>query len=162
MKQTDPDWQAIVETPLGPLGVRVDAKGLAEIDFLPNDRRAQSAADPLSRKVVGQLARYFLQPAPPFSLPLHLQGTPFQRSVWGLLCEIPVGQVWTYGEMARRLGSSPRAVGNACRRNPVPVVVPCHRVVGAQGLGGYAGETTGRNMEIKRWLLAHEGVELPA
>lgn len=154
-------WQAIVDSPIGPLGVRVDADGLAEIDFLPRNRKSKPASDPFSRQVIEELECYFLRPDHPFSLLLHPKGTAFQHSVWGLLREIPVGEVWTYGEIARRLGSSPRAVGNACRHNPLPVVVPCHRVVSAQGLGGYAGETAGRNMEIKRWLLTHEGVRLP-
>ena len=161
MREASPTWQAIIETPIGPLGVRVDAEGLAGIDFLPCERKGKPALDSLTKQVIKELECYFSRPDYCFSLPLHPQGTPFQQSVWRLLREIPVGEVWTYGEIARRLGSSPRAVGNACRHNPLPVVVPCHRVVSAQGRGGYDGKTAGRNMEIKCWLLTHEGVRLP-
>lgn len=84
-------------------------------------------------------------------------GTAFQRRVWQALTAIPPGQVRTYGELARALGSSPRAVGNAARANPWPLVVPCHRLVASQGLGGYGGQTRGQGLAIKRWLLAHEG-----
>jgi len=150
-----------VATPIGPLGVATDGVGVSGIDFLSPAVAPKEAATPLAERVVKELEHYFLDAAHGFSLPLHAAGTEFQRAVWGLLREIPLGQVWTYGDMARKLGSSPRAVGNACRRNPLPVIVPCHRVVSAQGLGGYAGETAGRNMEIKCWLLAHEGVGLP-
>jgi len=150
-----------VATPIGPLGVATDGGAVTGIDFLPPAVGPKVADTPLAGRVVKELEHYFLDASHGFSLPLHAAGTEFQQSVWGLLREIPLGQVWTYGDMARKLGSSPRAVGNACRHNPLPVIVPCHRVVSAQGLGGYAGETAGRNMEIKCWLLAHEGVDLP-
>jgi len=91
-----------------------------------------------------------------FDLPVMTKGTAFQQKVWTLLESIPVGQTWTYGKLARSIGSSPRAVGGACRRNPVALIVPCHRVVAAQGNGGYAGATSGSNMQVKNWLLAHE------
>jgi methylated-DNA-[protein]-cysteine S-methyltransferase len=77
------------------------------------------------------------------------------------LQDIPPGTVRTYAELARQLGSAARAVGGACRNNPVPILIPCHRVVGQQGLGGYTGALTGDPLGIKRWLLRHEGVETP-
>jgi methylated-DNA-[protein]-cysteine S-methyltransferase len=77
--------------------------------------------------------------------------------IWALLRAIPVGQTRTYGEVARELGSAARAVGQACRANPCPIVVPCHRVVGRHGLGGFAGDHQGSRLAIKRWLLHHEG-----
>ena len=87
-------------------------------------------------------------------------GTPFQKAVWLELCKIPLGEIRTYGEIARKLNSSARAVGNACRKNPIQIIIPCHRVISAKGLGGYAGETDGKQINIKRWLLSHEGVEV--
>ncbi|MCP4042152.1 MAG: MGMT family protein, partial [Gammaproteobacteria bacterium] len=84
------------------------------------------------------------------------RGTDHQLRVWNALGEIPPGETMTYGELARHLGSGPRAVGNACRSNPVPIVVPCHRVVSATGLGGFMGDTAGEPMAIKSWLLRHE------
>lgn len=88
-------------------------------------------------------------------------GSPFQRRVWRAIRAIPSGRTRTYGEVAAELGSAPRAVGGACRANPYPLLVPCHRVIGATGLGGFAGDASGRLIAIKRWLLAHEGVAMP-
>ena len=93
-------------------------------------------------------------------LKLDPQGTAFQKAVWQELMKIPGGEVRTYKDIALKLGSSPRAVGNACRQNPIPILIPCHRVVSVSGPGGYAGKTAGREMQIKKWLLMHEGVNL--
>ena len=84
-------------------------------------------------------------------------GTPYQRRVWQALQQIPVGEVCTYGELSAELNSSPRAVAQACRANPLPILIPCHRVVSATGLGGYMGKSEGHELAIKRWLLHHEG-----
>jgi methylated-DNA-[protein]-cysteine S-methyltransferase len=89
-------------------------------------------------------------------------GSAFQRRVWQVISAIPAGRTRTYGEIAAELGSAPRAVGGACRANPYPLLVPCHRVVGASGLGGFAGDRSGRLLAVKRWLLAHEGALIPA
>jgi methylated-DNA-[protein]-cysteine S-methyltransferase len=102
-------------------------------------------------------AQYFDDPNRRIALRTAVEGTDFQRAVWRLIAAIPVGSTRTYGELAAELGSAPRAVGGACRANPVPLIVPCHRVVGKTGLGGFAGDTGGRLREIKRRLLAHEG-----
>jgi len=91
-----------------------------------------------------------------------LQGTAFQRRVWEALTRIPAGQTLTYGELAARLDSGARAVGNACRHNPVSIIVPCHRVVSATGIGGYSGSTGGREIDRKQWLLGREGIAGPA
>jgi len=88
---------------------------------------------------------------------LRPAGTAFQRRVWERLQQIPPSEVMTYGQLAQELASSPRAVAGACRANPVPILIPCHRVVAASGLGGYMGQTAGRELAIKRWLLQHEG-----
>lgn len=147
-------------SPLGTLGIKLCAEGLQEIElFCEVDCNPDPAAVPES-EVRWQLDAYFQESDFRFSLPLHLSGTEFQQRVWRRLCRIKPGEVRTYGEIARDLGSSPRAVGNACRRNPVPVVVPCHRVVGATGIGGYSGATEGGKLDVKRWLLAYEGVHL--
>ncbi|MCW9023622.1 MAG: methylated-DNA--[protein]-cysteine S-methyltransferase [Gammaproteobacteria bacterium] len=106
-----------------------------------------------------QLEAYFIDSSAEFELPLSLKGTPFQQRVWKYLQSIPVGEVRTYGWLAKQLHSSAQAVGNACRSNPVPIVVPCHRVVGAKGAGGFAGKMSGEPMQVKHWLLLHEGVQ---
>ncbi|MCG6940083.1 MAG: methylated-DNA--[protein]-cysteine S-methyltransferase [Thiohalocapsa sp.] len=99
---------------------------------------------------------YFQDSCRRIDLPVQLGGTPFQRRVWRLIAAIAPRSTRTYGELAAALGSSPRAVGGACRANPCPLVVPCHRVVARHGLGGFAGDRGGRLLDIKRWLLAHE------
>jgi methylated-DNA-[protein]-cysteine S-methyltransferase len=108
--------------------------------------------------VARALSRYFADGTRPIGLDVLPAGTDFQRRVWRALQAIPAGQTRTYGELARQLGSGARAVGNACRNNPVSVVVPCHRVVAVSGPGGYSGHMTGAPLRRKRWLLAHEGV----
>ena len=90
------------------------------------------------------------------SLHLAPQGTEYQKHIWNTLRRCPSGKVWSYGDLAEKVNSGARAVGNACRRNPIPIVVPCHRIVSANGIGGYAGKTAGSYMLIKEWLLQHE------
>lgn len=150
-------FQAILATPLGPLGVRVVDQGVAESRFLSADTPLRDPEVPLAEVVARQLAAYFADPDWCFDLPLASRGTPFQERVWAALRAIPPGQTRTYGDLARALGTGPRAVGGACRANPCPILVPCHRVVAAQGPGGYAGARTGPWPAIKHWLLAHEG-----
>ncbi len=118
---------------------------------------------PFGQLIAQQLKQYFLNPRFKFSLPCQLdQATRFQQQVWQTLIQIPPGEVKTYGALAKELGSSARAVGNACRQNCFPLVIPCHRVVSASGIGGYAGDTLQHQkgeiefMQIKQWLLAHE------
>lgn len=151
-------YDLTLATPVGSLGLRLGPAGVCAIDFLtsalPVPQPAPAAG--LAGEAARQLARYFREPRAGFSLPLALEGTAFQRRVWEALRAIPPGQTLTYGALARRLGSSARAVGGACRANPVPLIVPCHRVVAAGGLGGFGGATSGPRTRLKRWLLAHE------
>jgi len=154
------NYQAVIEAPfLRPpclLGIQIDGEFLTGIDYIFSDSEPLAPCTPLAKEVVTQLDSYFDDAGCSFELPVELQGTPFQRRVWQALVSIPAGETSTYGAIAQQLASSPRAVGNACRSNPLPVIVPCHRVVSASGFGGYAGHTSGRNMSIKRWLLGHE------
>ncbi len=150
---------AIIPLPLLPndwmLGIQTTARGLRGIVFLPR-QRALAPTTPQARRIVSQLENYFADPAWRFDLPLDLQGSDFQLRVWRRLAAIPPGQPLSYGALAADIGSGARAVGNACRRNPVPLVLPCHRVVAKSGLGGFAGSTEGGFMPIKQALLAHE------
>jgi methylated-DNA-[protein]-cysteine S-methyltransferase len=150
---------ALVDTPLGPIGLSWEGETLTQVDLEPDTGRVEAGATP-PEAFRRQLTQYFKDGCGTFDLPLVLQGTEFQRRVWSLLRAIPAGETRTYGALARELGSAPRAVGQACRANPLPIVVPCHRVVGAQGLGGFAGDTSGRRLAVKRWLLRHEGVPI--
>jgi len=140
------------------VGIRVGNGGVTRIRLFPQaDPVTTRNDDPaLVDRIVTQLNEYLNDPGKGFSLPLNLQGSVFQRRVWRALMDIPPGETRTYGMLARNMGTSARAIGGACRSNPVPIIVPCHRVVAAHGLGGYAGHTGGALLAIKNWLLEHE------
>ncbi len=153
-------FSAVVDTPIAAvrLGIVSDSASLRRICFLDESTPLVAPETPLARRVTGQLSAYFRRSDSPFDLPLAPEGSPFQRRVWRAICAIGVGEVATYGEIARGLDSAARAVGNACGVNPLPIVVPCHRVVAKCGLGGFMGQGEGASLAIKRWLLRHEGV----
>lgn len=151
-------YQAVVATPLGRVGIRMSDKAVSVLDYLPADTAELPPVDPATAAVVQQLIAYFNDPRTPLTVPLSPAGTSFQQRVWGALQAIPTGSVLRYGEMAGQLETSSRAIGGACRNNPIPILIPCHRVVSRQGLGGYSGEIDGDLLAIKRWLLRHEGV----
>ena len=113
----------------------------------------------MEKRIARQLQRYFDDPARRIECPLHLAAaTPFQRRVWKAIAATRSGQTLTYGGIAERLNTRPRAVGGACRANPVPIVVPCHRVISKSGeLRGYTGPTKGKGLKVKARLLRHEG-----
>jgi len=143
-----------MDSPIGGLRLHADAGLLTAIDFDARPRRAK-VADALLDDAVRQLTEYFAGERTTFDLPLASDGTEFQKKVWGELRRIPFGETASYGEVARRLGYEPvasRAVGAANGTNPIPIIVPCHRVIGADGtLTGYAG-----GLERKKVLLALE------
>jgi methylated-DNA-[protein]-cysteine S-methyltransferase len=150
---------ALVPTPEFALGVTLSAHddALAGIHFLPADTVPVAAQTPLAREVVHQLTAWLLDARFVFDLPTVTQGTPFQQRVWALISAIPPGETRSYGELAAILGTAPRPVGAACGANPLPLVVPCHRVLARDGtLGGFARERSGFLLDIKRTLLAHE------
>ncbi|GAA1902600.1 methylated-DNA--[protein]-cysteine S-methyltransferase [Lapillicoccus jejuensis] len=155
-------WHTTLPSPLGPLTAVRDEQGLTGLYFeghsrTPDRSRWGAPADDGFAALAAQLEQYFAGVRTTFDIPLHVAGTPFQRAVWDLLREIPTGTTTTYGALSARLGGGPahpRAVGHAVGANPVSVLVPCHRVVGATGsLTGYAG-----GLERKRHLLTLEGV----
>ncbi len=152
------NYQASIKTPFAHLGIRVIDNKLAAIDFIESSSEIEPD-DKSTANVCSQIRQYLDDPKANNQLDIScsIAGTPFQQKVWRELRNIPVGKVVTYGELAKRLGTSARAVGNACRKNPVPVVIPCHRVVSSSGIGGYAGDTGGDLLKIKSWLLQHEG-----
>jgi methylated-DNA-[protein]-cysteine S-methyltransferase len=138
------------------VAVKTRDQRVTQISYLPASVDSQAPRNPLAERAARQLERYREDPDARFDLPLHVEGTPFQRRLWHALCEIPRGKTLTYGELARRLGGEARAVGQACGDNRLPIVIPCHRVVAANGIGGFAHATGGYLVEAKRWLLAHE------
>lgn len=154
---------AKLRTPFATLAIVTEGDAIASIRYLPRGERAQAARTPAARLAVEQLQRYLDDPGWRFTLPLAARGTAFQRRVWEAICAIPVGESRTYGEIARSVRSSARAVGGACGANRIALVIPCHRVVGSRGvLGGFMNEAEGESVEIKRWLLAHEGYRFGA
>jgi len=129
----------------------------------PSSNTLDSNEQLFSQQIKKQLDAYLNDSEFQFSLTCNIQiGTPFQQKVWQALTQIPSGKVKTYGELAKELGSSARAVGNACRHNLFPIIIPCHRIVSASGIGGYAGDTLNAQkgeihfMQIKQRLLEHE------
>jgi len=151
------DYQAKLKTPFGVLGIRCTEEELTGIGFLAPGAHPQPPRNALARMVYEQLSAYFADADFRFKLPLSPGGTAHQNKVWQVMCAIPRGQVQTYGDLAAQIRSSPRAVGQACGNNPIPIVIPCHRVVGKAGLGGFMHHSGGYALDIKRWLLAHEG-----
>jgi methylated-DNA-[protein]-cysteine S-methyltransferase len=149
----------VVDTPIGPLGLVASDAGLQAVFFDGHTIRTEGSS-PVLTQAARQLEAYFDGELVAFELPLELHGSEFQRRCWLALATIPYGQTVSYGEQARRLGLGPeraRAVGAANGRNPLPIVLPCHRVIGADGsLTGFGG-----GLHVKRFLLEHEGALLP-
>jgi methylated-DNA-[protein]-cysteine S-methyltransferase len=150
------DYDAVVATPVGRLGIVVHDGALVDVAFLGKSTALHAPRTDMARRASRQLRSYFTNPRQSFRIPLKLEGTPFQQRVWRALRRIPAGRTLSYGTLARRLHTSARAVGNACRANPIPLVVPCHRVVAANGLGGFMGKRSGLSLSRKYWLLEHE------
>lgn len=153
-------FQARVRTPFATLGIAATGHHVTGIRYLaPSTPALAPARDTVAFLACVQIQAYLENPAFVFDLPLLLSGTRHRLAAWEAMQRIPAGSTRTYGELARELGSSARAVGGACGANPIPLVVPCHRVIAAGGrLGGFMGASGGGfERSIKRWLLAHEG-----
>jgi methylated-DNA-[protein]-cysteine S-methyltransferase len=148
-----------VNSPVGRLAIEADNDALKGVRWAsPDERRRERATSPVLQEAARQLDRYFARKLTRFDLPLAQRGTDFQKRVWAAMCDIPYGETAIYGGMAMALGSGPRPVGMACARNPIPIIVPCHRVLGSGGKeGGFSG---GKGLPTKRQLLAIEGVVL--
>lgn len=156
------EFTAIVSAPFGAVGILAENDVLRSLTCLPPGTPEKVPQDPLSAQAAEQVQRYLADPETDFDLPLAIEGTEFQRRVWAEIAAIPSGATATYGEIAWRIGSAPRAVGQACATNRLALVIPCHRVVGAQGIGGFFGdaEGPGHYTRTKRWLLLHEERQL--
>jgi methylated-DNA-[protein]-cysteine S-methyltransferase len=147
-----------MDTPVGLLVLEGNEDTLIGIR-LPNDAKRgdddRPGTTPVLQQTVSQLEEYFAGERTEFDIPMAFDGTEFQRQVWAELCRIPYGETISYGELANRVGrpKGPRAVGQANGKNPIPIIVPCHRVVASTGIGGYGG-----GLPMKRALLAVEGI----
>jgi len=149
-------YQAKFVMPFGVLGIRCDDVKLVSIDFLPSTENPQHANSAVSELVCKQLQDYLENPHIQFLILLKLDGTLHQQKVWQAMLDIPCGKTRSYGEVAAELKSAAQAVGQACGRNAIPIIIPCHRVVAKAGLGGFMQHASGDSLDIKRWLLAHE------
>lgn len=161
MSTSAPIFHCLYDSPVGPLRIAASDAGVHAIEFhaqrhpVPRDARWQAGEHPLLDAVATQLDEYFAGARTAFDLPLAPEGTDFQRSVWLELAQIPYGHTVSYAQMASRIGrpAAVRAVGAANGRNPIPIVLPCHRVIGANGsLTGFGG-----GLPTKRFLLELEG-----
>lgn len=139
-----------IPTPLGALTVVEDGSAITAISW----DAGGTDETPLLIEACCQLYAYFRKELNDFDLPLRPSGDAFQQTVNDAMCAIPYGETMEYGEIARKLGSMPQPVGNACGRNSIPIIIPCHRVVGASGLGGFSAPG---GVETKVALLKHEG-----
>jgi len=149
------DYDAILPTPFGALGIQVRDDFLTRLDFLTEPHVEQRSTDGFVQSLVTQLSEYFRDPRTTLNAPYAVKGTPFQKRVWRAIAAIPPGKTLTYGELAEKVGSGPRAVANVCGANQVPRFIPCHRVVAKNGLGGFMqGKENG--LSVKQWLLQHE------
>jgi methylated-DNA-[protein]-cysteine S-methyltransferase len=156
-------WFDEFKSPIGKLRVAVDERGLRYVLFDSNKHPPKHISDWLldrspTREAREQLLQYFAGERKTFELAISFDGTEFQQRTWNQLASIPYGKTWSYSDLAIRVGSpkAVRAVGSANGRNPVPIVLPCHRVIGSNGsLTGFGG-----GLPIKKWLLEHEGVRL--
>lgn len=149
-------YHAVLPAPFACLGILVTGSGLAHIVFLARHHPQQAPTCALSRRVWEALQHYLADPCAPLDLPLEMAGTAHQIKVWRALQAIPPGRTTTYGALASQLGSSPRAVGQACASNPLPIIVPCHRVLARHGRGGFMHAAEGAPLAYKDWLLEHE------
>ena len=142
--------QISLHTPVGDLTVFEEDGAIVSVDWgwVPDQQPS-----PVLERARAQLDAYFDGNLTDFDLPLAPVGTPYRQAVWRALCEIPYGATCNYLEIARKAGGSPRSVGQANGRNPIPVIIPCHRVVAVSHIGGYSG---GDGLPTKRWLLALE------
>lgn len=162
-QKINPHWfDAIVPAPFGAVGVRLndDKTGVFELTYLPEGSPDKKGDSQLAQKSYSQVENYLLDSQFNFDLPLMSQGTDFQKRVWQAINQIEAGQVLSYKQVGQIIQcGSPRAVGGACGANPYPLITPCHRVVAAGGIGGFAKHDDGFHINVKRWLLAHEGIQ---
>ena len=149
-------WQAKMETPFAVLGVRTIGERLVRIDYLPRGSASLKPQTAFAREACRQLKAYLKEPSFDFDLPFEFDGTDFQIKVWRAVHSIPAGSVFSYLQIAKQIGSAARPVGTACGANRIPILIPCHRVVGSRDIGGFMNARRGTAIAVKRWLLHHE------
>jgi methylated-DNA-[protein]-cysteine S-methyltransferase len=149
-------YDVTVEFPKFKVGVATRDGVVAELKYLPLAFASVLPVNGLAERAARQLEAYRRDANARFDLPVVVEGTPLQKAVWQAMCAIPRGRTRTYGDVARELDADPRDIGQCCGDNRLPLVIPCHRIVAADGIGGFAHATSGYLLEAKRWLLMHE------
>ena len=150
-------YQAKLKIPCAVLGIRTWESYVVGVDFLVPSEQILSPCDDFTHEVCAQILNYIQDANFKLDMPLQLVGTCHQKKVWQALRAIPRGATRTYGDLARQIDSGPRAIGRACGDNPIPLFIPCHRVVAKNGTGGFMHHASGDPLTIKAWLLRHEG-----
>jgi methylated-DNA-[protein]-cysteine S-methyltransferase len=149
-------YDVTVEFPKFKVGVATRDGVVTSLKYLPASSPSITASNALAEKAAQQLEAYKRDANSTFELPVLIEGTDLQKAVWRAMCAIPRGKTRTYGDLARELGADARDIGQCCGDNRLPLVIPCHRIVAADGIGGFAHATRGYLVEAKRWLLMHE------
>jgi methylated-DNA-[protein]-cysteine S-methyltransferase len=153
-------YDVTVEFPKFKVGVATRGGIVMQLKYLPLSAPSVSPGSELAKRAERQLESYKRDPNSAFELPVVIEGSELQKAVWKAMCAIPRGKTRTYGDLAQELGPhfgiGPREIGQACGDNRLPLVIPCHRIVAANGIGGFAHATSGYLLETKRWLLMHE------
>lgn len=152
-----PTESCVIDSPVGRLQADFVGDVLHRLNW--TDAPLDLPHSPAAHRLADQLAAYFAGTLQRIDIETESGGTPFQRAVWDFMCTIRYGETRTYGQCAAAIGSVARAVGTACGENPIPILIPCHRILAADGLGGYSGRG---GLKTKTALLALEGVQLPA
>jgi len=150
-------YHARLKAPFAVLGIRTVGERVTDIEYLPRGAAELPPLNALAARTCKEIERYLDDADYSIDVPFDYAGTLFQRRVWKEIAGIRAGSTLTYGDIARKLRTAPRPVGGACGANRLPLVIPCHRVVGTNGLGGFMNTRAGDPLEIKRWLLRHEG-----
>jgi len=149
-------YDVTAEFPKFRVGVATRDGVVTQLKYLPLSTPSIPAKNALAERAALQLEAYKRDANSRFDLPVVVEGTVLQKAVWQAMCAIPRGKTRTYGDLARELGADPRDIGQCCGDNRLPLVIPCHRIVAADGIGGFAHATSGYLLETKRWLLMHE------
>lgn len=153
-------FHARLQTPFAVLGIRTEGERIVHIEYLPRGAATLAPLNTLAERACKQIERYLDDPRYKFTLPFDYTGSEFQCRVWRAISKITPGKTLTYSDIARSIRSAPRAVGGACGRNRLPLIIPCHRVLAVGGIGGFMHARGGDPIHIKSWLLRHEGVRV--
>ena len=154
------NYNALINAPFGAVAISAHGNQLA-IELLTESPSLENyqSAHPLVAEAYAQITQYLQKPCIPLNLPIEPYGTAYQQRVWQAIAAIPLGQTRTYGQLAQQIGSGPRAVANACGANHLTLLIPCHRVVAPNGIGGFM-QSKPNGLLVKKWLLKHEGVDM--